>query len=155
MLKITLIAVGKLKEPYWRAAQAEYLKRLGPYATVDIVEIGDVPDSLGLETVLKREGDAILKAVPAGAITVLLDIESPGYPSEKNAAILQQHLIDGHVHLAYIIGGSNGVSPEVFVTVDERLSLGPITLPHNLARIVLLEQIYRSFKIMRGEPYHK
>jgi len=155
MLRITLIAVGKLKESYWRDAQAEYLKRLHPYAAIEVIELSDAPDSLGIEAALEREGAAILKALPAGVPVVLLDREGTQRSSEDNAAWLEQSMTEGISHLVFVIGGSNGVSAAVQAASTMRLSLGSITLAHNLARIVMLEQLYRAFKILRGEPYHK
>ena len=155
MLRITIIAVGKLKERYWRDAQGEYLKRLRPYANVEVIEVADAPDHLGIETALQREQEAIGKVLPADCLVIVLDVEGAAHPSDQSARWLEETMAAGTSHLTYIIGGSNGVSDEVRACADALLSFGPITLPHNLARIVLLEQVYRAFKILRGEPYHK
>jgi len=155
MLKITIIAVGKLKERYWRDAMDEYLKRLRSYANVSIVEIADASDNAGAESARQQEGEAILKALPADALCILLDINGAQRSSEQLATWFDRSMIDGVSHIACIIGGSNGVSAEVCATCKQSLSFGSITLPHNLARIVLVEQIYRAFKILRNEPYHK
>jgi len=155
MLKITIIAVGKLKERYWRDAIDEYLKRLRPYASVSILEIADAPDSLGDQIARDKEGQSILKALPADADTVLLDVGGTSRSSEGIAKWLDRSMTEGTSHIALIIGGSNGVSESVRSSAQSTLSLGPVTLPHNLARVVLIEQLYRAFKIMRNEPYHK
>jgi len=155
LLKITLIAVGRLKEPYWRSAQDEYLKRLRPYASIEIREVPDAPDGLGVNEALGREALAIERALPADALVVVLDIGGPTRSSEDNAEWLEQTMARGSSHIALVVGGSNGVAETIRSKADETLSFGPITLPHNLARIVALEQVYRAFKILRGEPYHK
>ena len=157
MLKITVIAVGKLKEKFWAAACDKYLKRLRPYAKVAVAEIPDVdPARAGdVEAAREREGTAILAAVPEGARVILMAIEG----TQRSSVGFSQHLdelaLRGASEIAFVIGGSDGVSDAVRARADETFSFGPITLPHNLARVVLLEQIYRAFKISRGEPYHK
>ena len=127
-MKFTIVAVGKLKEKFWTAACAEYLKRMQPYGKTEVREIADVDPARagGVDAARDREGAAILAALGPSAHVVLLAID-----------------------------GSDGVSAAVRQRADETLSFGPITLPHNLARVVLLEQLYRAQKISRGEPYHK
>ena len=150
MLKITVIAVGKLKERFWKDACAEYLKRLGGYAHVTVRE---VPDSS-----IEREARALesaLDALGADVRIILLDIRGTETSSEQLARKLDNLAIDGVSHVAFVIGGSDGVASSVKARAHDCLSFGPITLPHNLARVVLLEQIYRACKINRGEPYHK
>lgn len=157
MLKITIIAVGKLKEKFWTAACDEYLKRLRPYAKVTVAEIPDVDSARagGVEAARAREGEGILVAVPEGARVILMAIDG----IQRSSVGFSQHLDDlalrGASELAFVIGGSDGVSGAVRARADEAFSFGPITLPHNLARVVLFEQLYRAFKISRGEPYHK
>lgn len=148
MLKITIFAVGKLKEQFWKDAVAEYLKRLGGYADVTIREL---PDSN-----VEKEAKALLDALPDSAVPViLLDIKGKETSSEALSHKLDTYALEGQSHICFIIGGSDGVTREVKQRATERISFGPITLPHNLARVVLVEQIYRAFKISRGEPYHK
>ena len=149
MLQITVIAVGKLKERFWKDACEEYLKRLSGYAKVSVRE---VPDST-----LEREAEALANVLDSlgGAHLVLLDIQGRPTSSEALASKIDALATAGNSHIAFIIGGSEGVSPTIATRAHETLSFGPITLPHNLARVVLLEQIYRAFKINRGEPYHK
>lgn len=157
MLKITVVAVGKLKEKFWAAACDEYLKRLRPYAKVAVTEIPDVDPARagGVEAAREREGAGILAAVPECAHVILMAIEG----KQRSSVDFSRHLDDlalrGASELAFVIGGSDGVSDAVRARADETFSFGPITLPHNLARVVLLEQLYRAFKISRGEPYHK
>ncbi len=150
MLSITIFAVGKLKEAFWKDACAEYLKRLTPYAKVTIREI---PDSNKA-----REAKALLAALDqysSQSPLILLDVQGKETSSEGLSKKIEQYALDGTSHLAFIIGGSDGVTQDVHQRATEHLSFGPITLPHNLARIVLLEQLYRAFKIARHEPYHK
>ena len=156
-MTITIIAVGKLKETYWTAACAEYLKRLRPYTKIEVVEIPDIDPGKagGVPPAVAREGEAILRAVPEKSCVILLAIKGKAESSESFSALLDSLSVGGTSHITFVIGGSDGVSQPVFDRADRTLSFGPITLPHNLARVVLLEQIYRAFKISRGEPYHK
>lgn len=153
----TVVAVGKLKERFWQQACAEYLKRLGAYAKVEVREIADIDPTKagGVETSRRREGEAILAAVPERSHMILLAIDGKERSSEDFSAHLDELALRGKSDLAFVIGGSDGVSPEVRARANETFSFGPITLPHNLARVVLLEQLYRACKISRGEPYHK
>lgn len=157
MLRIDVIAVGKLKERFWREACDEYLKRLKPYATVRVVEIADVDPAGagGVKDALRREGAAICNAIPENCTVVLLDIQGKTVSSEEIASKIEQWSVDGVSNIAFVIGGSHGVGEEVLARADARWSLGRITMPHNLARVVLIEQIYRAFKIIKREPYHK
>ncbi len=154
-MRITLIAVGRLKERFWRDAADEYLKRLGPYADVRVVEIADRDPARGEERALAEEGADVVRAIPAGAHVIALDLAGKQLSSEALSAHLDELALRGSSSIALLIGGSHGLSREVLAGADERLSLGPMTLPHNLARVVVLEQVYRAFRISRGEPYHK
>lgn len=147
MLKITVVAVGKLKEKFWKDACQEYLKRLGAYANVTVREL---PDSNK-----EKEAAAILDVLPEKDPVILLDIKGKEISSEALSEKIDSYSLYGASHLVFIIGGSDGVTKEIKDRANERISFGPITLPHNLARVVLLEQIYRAFKISRKEPYHK
>lgn len=156
-VKITVVAVGKLKERFWADACAEYVKRLSAYASIKMVEIPDRDPAKtgGEEAGRALEGKAMLAAIPERSHVVLLDIGGKERSSEEIASHLNDLMLRGESSITFVIGGSCGVSSEVRARADERLSFGRITLPHNLARVVLLEQVYRAFKIMRGEPYHK
>ena len=149
MLSIDIIAVGKLKERFWKDACAEYLKRLDGYAKVRVREVAD--------STLAREAELLGSALDSlgNAHVMLLDIQGAPTSSEQLAARLDALATGGTSHVAFVIGGSDGLAPAVAQRARERMSFGPITLPHNLARVVLLEQLYRAFKINRGEPYHK
>ncbi|MEY8561492.1 23S rRNA (pseudouridine(1915)-N(3))-methyltransferase RlmH [Eggerthellaceae bacterium 3-80] len=159
-MRFYVIAVGKLKERFWVDACAEYLKRLKPYAKTEVIEIADVdPDRAGTIAVARaKEGEAILRslnALPAQTHVVVLAIEGKQHTSESFANHLGELGLYGQSDVAFIIGGSDGVDQAVYDRAREQLSFGKITLPHNLARVVLLEQLYRAQKILRGEPYHK
>lgn len=156
-MAFTVVAVGKLKEKFWKAACDEYLKRLQPYMRTKAVEVADVDPARagGVEQALRKEGEAILAALPAHAHVVLLAIDGVERSSVGLSQRIDELLVRGESDIAFVIGGSDGVSKDVRARANEMLSFGRITLPHNLARVVLLEQLYRAQKISRGEPYHK
>lgn len=159
-MKITLITVGKIKEKYFTDAIAEYAKRLSRYCKLDIVEVADekTPDgaSEALENQIKeKEGERILSKVPDGAYVVALAIEGKQLDSEELADKMEKWNVNGVSHLVFIIGGSLGLTPKVLNRADFKLSFSKMTFPHQLMRVVLLEQIYRSFRIRNNEPYHK
>jgi 23S rRNA (pseudouridine1915-N3)-methyltransferase len=157
MLSIEVVAVGKLKERFWEEACAEYLKRLTRYTSVTVVSITDRdPGRSGGEARSRDlEGADILAVCDPAAFVVALDRTGISYTSEDVAAMVDRVTFEGYDRLVFVIGGSTGLTPAVLDRANLRLSFGAVTLPHNLARVVLLEQIYRSFKILRGEPYHK
>jgi len=159
-MRYTIVAVGKLKERFWVDACTEYLKRLQPYAKTAVSEVPDVDPSRvgGDAAACEREGESIMKALaalPERTRVVLLAIGGRERSSEDFSSHLDDLALSGTSDIAFVIGGSCGVSDAVRKRADEQLSFGPITLPHNLARVVLLEQLYRACKISRGEPYHK
>lgn len=155
-MRITIVAVGRLTERFWSQACEEYLKRLGAYARVTVIEVPDrAAGSQGVQRALEDEAAAIRRVVPDDAHVIALDIHGATATSEAFSARLAGLALSGRGHVAFVIGGSHGVAPEILALADERLSFGPMTLPHNLARVVLLEQVYRAFRIMRDEPYHK
>jgi 23S rRNA (pseudouridine1915-N3)-methyltransferase len=156
-MKVTVIAVGKLKERFWKDAVAEYAKRLSGYVKLSIVEVGDFSaDRCGGEDAAReREAREVLAALPTSSRTILLAIDGKQYASELLAEHLDELKLLGCGAFTFIIGGSYGVAPSVRERADETLSFGKMTLPHNLARVVLLEQLYRCARISRGEPYHK
>ena len=156
VVQITVIAVGRLKERFWVEAVEEYLKRLGAYATIRVIEVADKDHSrLGEDRALAAEGADVLKSIPESAYVIALDLAGAQRSSEEFAWHLERLGVAGRSSIVFVIGGSVGLSPGVLSRADERMSLGRMTLPHNLARVVLLEQLYRSFRIIRGEPYHK
>ena len=156
-MKFTIVAVGKLKQKFWTAACAEYQKRIQPYGKTEVREIADVDPARagGVDAARDREGAAILAALGPSAHVVLLAIDGKQRSSESFSQRIDALKLNGASDIAFVIGGSDGVSAAVRQRADETLSFGPITLPHNLARVVLLEQLYRAQKISRGEPYHK
>jgi len=159
-MTIQIVAVGRLKEKYLLDGIAEYLKRLGPYAKVQIVEVPDekAPESMSAAEELQvkqREGERILAQLRPDAHVVAMAIDGQTWSSDELARQLGQLGTYGRSHVAFIIGGSLGLSDAVLKRADQRLSFGRITFPHQLMRLVLVEQVYRAFKILRGEPYHK
>lgn len=155
MLHITVIAVGRLKERYWSEACDEYLKRMRPYADVRVVEIADRDVGRDEARALRDEAADILRAIPPRAAVTVLDIAGVSRSSEEFAGWLERRPLEGEEQLCFIIGGAAGLDDSIRVLDRARLSFGPMTLPHNLARVVLLEQLYRAFRIMRNEPYHR
>ncbi|HWO95638.1 MAG TPA: 23S rRNA (pseudouridine(1915)-N(3))-methyltransferase RlmH [Bacillus sp. (in: firmicutes)] len=159
-MNILIVSVGKLKEKYLKMGIDEYLKRLGPYAKVEVIEVADekAPESLSeqeMEQVKQAEGDRILAKIPQDAHVIAMAIEGKMKSSEELARGLDQLATYGKSKVAFIIGGSLGLSSHVMKRANEKLSFGKITYPHQLMKLVLVEQIYRAFRIIRGEPYHK
>jgi len=159
-MKITVIAVGKLKEKYLKEAISEYSKRLSRFCSLNIVEVPDeqAPESLSAAQELqvkRKEAERILKNVKEGSLLVALDIKGEKLDSEGFAAKLQAFFVSGGSHITFVIGGSLGLDEELLKTADFRFSLSDLTFPHQLARLILLEQLFRAFKIINGEPYHK
>lgn len=159
-MRIRLITVGKIKEKFYVQAIQEYCKRLSRYCKLEIVEVADekTPDhaSETVETQIKdKEGERILKALKDDSYVIALAIEGKMRSSEELAARIEQLGIGGESHLVFIIGGSLGLSKAVLDRADEKLSFSAMTFPHQLMRVILLEQIYRSYRIIHNEPYHK
>jgi len=159
-MKITLICVGKLKEKYLKQGVDEYAKRLGRYCTLDIIELQDekTPDiaSESACTMIKnKEGERILKALKENTYAIALAIEGKMLSSEELAEELESLTVSGISHISFIIGGSLGLSEEVLKRVNAKLSFSKMTFPHQLMRMILLEQIYRAYRIINHHPYHK
>jgi rRNA large subunit m3Psi methyltransferase RlmH len=159
-MNIKIIAVGKLKEKYWRDAAEEYVKRLGAYCSTEIIEIRESrlqanPSAADEEAVKAAEGDDILRRIGREDYVITLEIKGKGLSSEQLAEKIDRLALEGKSNLAFVIGGSLGLSPEVSSRADFKLSFSAMTFPHQMMRVVLLEQIYRSFKIIRNETYHK
>lgn len=154
-MQLDLVCVGRLKERHWRDAADEYLKRLGPYARVSVTEIPDRDVSADEPRALAAEAADVLRAIPPSAYVVALDLGGAARSSEGLAGWLDALALGGRSRVTFVIGGAAGLHSDVLARADERLSLGPLTLPHQLARVVLLEQLYRAFRISRGEPYHR
>lgn len=159
-MRITLICVGKLKEKYLSEGVAEYAKRLGRYCALEIIELADekTPDnaSEALEEIIKKkEGERILKVLKEDAYCIALAIGGKQLSSEELAKKLDSLGISGTSHISFIIGGSLGLSAEVLNRADYLLSFSKMTFPHQLMRMILLEQIYRAYRITHNQPYHK
>lgn len=159
-MNIHIIAVGKLKEKYWTDGIAEYAKRLTAYAKLTITEIAEekAPERMSEaeeQQVKQKEGERILAALKADTHVIAMAIDGHLWTSEELSAQLERLGTYGKSHVTFLIGGSNGLSDDVLKRADQKLSFGRITFPHQLIRLVLVEQVYRGFKIMRGEPYHK
>ncbi len=153
-MRLTIVAVGRLKEPFWRAAAEEYAKRLRPYATVEIAEVPDRDIARDAAAARSAEADDILRALPPAAYAVVLDERGRERSSQELAAWLDELAVGGTSHVAFVVGGSSGLDDRLRDGARETVSLSRMTLPHQLARVVLLEQLYRAFRISRGEPYH-
>jgi 23S rRNA (pseudouridine1915-N3)-methyltransferase len=159
-VNITIITVGKLKEKYLKQGINEYLKRLGAYAKVDIIEVPDekAPEQLSeveMEQVKNKEGERILAKINQDAHVIALAINGKMRTSEELANNLDKLATYGKSKIVFVIGGSLGLSDSVMKRANETLSFSKMTFPHQLMRLVLVEQVYRAFRIIRGEPYHK
>lgn len=159
-MRITLICAGKLKEAYLTQAAAEYTKRLGRYCNLEIIELPDekTPDNASPaieEGIKKKEGERILKALKEDSFCIALEIEGVQLSSEELANKFETLAVSGTSHISLVIGGSLGLSAEVLKRADYRLSFSRMTFPHQLMRIILLEQLYRAYRINNNQPYHK
>lgn len=159
-MKITLVTVGKLKEQYWTEAVLEYSKRLSRYCRLEILQAADekTPDhaSEALEEQIKeKEGKRILALIPDDAYVIALAVEGVMMDSEKLAAMIGRLGVNGASQIVFVIGGSLGLSGQVLGRADYQLSFSKMTFPHQLMRVILLEQIYRSYRILNHQPYHK
>lgn len=159
-MKITLITVGKIKEKYLRDAIAEYSKRLSRYCKLEIIEVTDekTPDHASdvvENTIRNKEAERIMKYVKEDTYVITLEINGKLLSSEELSAKINQLGIQGTSHITFIIGGSIGLGKEVLARSNYALSFSRMTFPHQLMRVILLEQIYRSYRIINGEPYHK
>lgn len=159
-MKITIVTVGKIKEKYLKDAIAEYSKRLSKYCKLEIIEVADekTPDNASAvveEQIRAKEAERILKYVKEDAYVITLEIHGKQLTSEELADKIERLGVQGTSHIMLIIGGSIGLGEEVLKRSDFALSFSKMTFPHQLMRVILLEQIYRSYRIISGEPYHK
>lgn len=159
-MKITVITVGKIKEKYLRDAVAEYSKRLGRYCKLEIVEAADekTPENAGEAAenqIRRKEGERIRKYLREDAYVIALAIDGGMLSSEEFAEKMAYLGVSGYGHIQFVIGGSIGLDPEILKTADYRLSFSKMTFPHQLMRVILLEQIYRGYRIISNQPYHK
>lgn len=159
-MRITIICVGKIKEDFYRKAVSEYEKRLGKYCKLEILEVQDekTPDGASEaveEQIKEKEAARILKHIKDDAFVYTLEIEGKNPDSVSFAKQIDRLAIQGKSHIQFIIGGSLGLHSSVTKRADQALSFSKMTFPHQLMRVILLEQIYRSYRIIMGEPYHK
>lgn len=160
MIKITIVCVGKLKEKYWREAIEEYTKRMSRYADFSIVEtdeerLPDDPSQSQIDNTLIKEGERILAKIPKGSQIAAMCIEGKRYSSEGLAQLLENNKVYGGGNITFVIGGSWGLSDQVKKAADIRMTMSEMTFPHQLARVMLCEQIYRACNIMSNTKYHK
>jgi 23S rRNA (pseudouridine1915-N3)-methyltransferase len=159
-MNIRVLAVGKLQEKYLRDGIAEYSKRLKRYCKLEIIEVADekAPESLSpaeRDIVLKKEGEKLLGKITSGSVVIALDIHGKRMTSEEFSSAIKGYMVSGTPDITFIIGGSLGLGGAVLEKAARKLSLSDMTFPHQLTRLIILEQIYRAFKIINGETYHK
>lgn len=157
---ITIISVGKLKEKYLKMGIEEYVKRLNGYTKMEIIEVPDekAPEQLSdaeMEIVKKKEGERILAKLTPDHYVIALAINGKMRSSEELSKDIESLMTYGQSKIAFVIGGSLGLHDDVLSRANDKISFGKMTLPHQLMKLVLVEQVYRSFRIMKGEPYHK
>ncbi len=159
-MKITVVCVGKIKEDYFAGAVLEYAKRLSRYCRLEIIEVADektpdqAPEAVNRQ-ILEKEGKRILAKIPESAYVIALAVEGKQPDSPGLAAKIEKLGIQGISHIVFIIGGSLGLYEQVMKAADEAMSFSRLTFPHQLMRVILLEQIYRAYRIINHEPYHK
>jgi len=158
-MKITIVAVGKIKEKYLSMGIAEFVKRLTPYCRLSIIEVDDErmpdnPSEAEKVKVLTREGERMMKHIKDGTHLIVLDVIGKQASSEELADKINSLGLCGKSDITFAIGGAFGLSPELVKAADERLSFSKMTFTHQMIRLLLVEQVYRGFKINRGEPYH-
>lgn len=158
-MKITLICIGKLKEKYWKDALAEYSKRLSAYCDLKITELREEPlrkdRASEILEVKQKEGERIMGEFKKENLKILLDVGGEPISSEEFADLIEKNMLYGRRNIDFIIGGSDGVSKEVKQNSDMAISFSHMTFPHQMMRVILLEQIYRAYKIINHETYHK
>ena len=152
MITVKLICVGKLKEKFWVDAQNEYIKRLQKFCKFELIELNEKNRTSSVKETLDREGEDIISKMEGK--TILFDVKGQAISSENLAELIEKTAFSSSV-ISFVIGSSFGVGEQVKNKVDKKISFGPVTLPHNLARIVAIEQIYRSFNIINNTSYHK
>lgn len=160
MINIDIIAIGDIKEKYLKDAIKEYEKRLRPYISLTIIELAEEKlannySDKDIDQAMDKEGQAILSRINPRSYVISLCIEGKQMDSEKFSEKIADIALDGYSHITFIIGGSNGLSEKVKSKSNHKLSFSKMTFPHQLMRVILLEQIYRAFRIMKNEPYHK
>lgn len=160
MQKVSIICVGKMKEKFYIDAAAEYVKRLSRFCKLEIIELPedrlpDDPSQAQIDAALAKEADAIRTKLPASCYIIAMCVEGKTRSSEELARLMEESVHQGGSHLVFLIGGSFGLHPSVKALASFKLSMSPMTFPHHLARVMLLEQIYRGYQINTGSKYHK
>lgn len=160
MISVKILCVGKLKESFYKQASEEYIKRLNGFCRLDIDEIPEsrlsqAPTEPEIENALKREAESISERIPAGSVIIALCIEGKMIDSVGLARYMEQCALTGKSKICFIIGGSFGMHESIKQRANLKLSMSPMTFPHHLARVMLLEQVYRAFQIQSGSRYHK
>ncbi len=159
-MKVTVIAVGKLKEKYLKDGIGEYAKRLSRFCDLEIIEVADEQASENLslaqeQQVKAKEAERVIKKIKDGSAVVVLDVKGERLTSEEFAGKLKSFFLSGISHITFVIGGSLGLDEKLISMARFRFSMSDLTFPHQLARLILAEQLYRAFKIINGETYHK
>lgn len=159
-MKVTILCVGKVKEKFYRDAIAEFSKRLSRYCKLDVIEVSDEKTQEDaseneIRIVKEKEGERLLKNIKEDAYVICLCIDGKQMDSEELSEKIEKLGVQGTSHICFVIGGSLGLSDEVVKRADMKLSFSKMTFPHQLMRVILLEQVYRSYRIMNHEPYHK
>ncbi|MFD1780553.1 23S rRNA (pseudouridine(1915)-N(3))-methyltransferase RlmH [Fredinandcohnia salidurans] len=159
-MQIQIVSVGKVKEKYIKLGIAEFEKRLRPYCKLKMDEVSDeqAPEQLSdkeLYQVKQKEGERILNKIKPNQYVVALAIQGDNWSSEQLASEMEKLSIHGRSQISFVIGGSNGLSDDVLNRADQKLSFSKMTFPHQLMKLILIEQVYRAFKIQKNEPYHK
>lgn len=159
-MKVSVICVGKLKERYWTDAVAEYCKRLKRFSQIEVIEVAEEgtcedPSDAQIEKCKEKEGQRLLQKVEPGAYCIVMDLKGKKLTSPQLADKLKDIPLQGKSHIAFLIGGSFGLSPDCIKRADFLFSMSDLTFPHQMARVILLEQIYRGMKINANEKYHK
>ena len=160
MAKITIISVGKIKKGYIKKGIEDYSEKIKKYASLEILDfdagvLNAEKDEKLVQSVLDKEAVNIENRIKEGSIVIALDVKGKAMSSEKFASTLNQYFVMGKSHITFIIGGSYGLHNRILERADIRLSMSEFTFPHQLARLIILEQIFRAFKILKGETYHK
>ncbi len=157
MLRLTLLRVGNMGEIFYRDGMEEYYRRLGPYARVQIITVSDQPLRGDGAAAASAEGERLLRELDrlAPALTVALDIGGRSMSSPELAAFLERQAVSGASHICFVVGGTAGLSPAVLSRAGLRWSLSSLTFPHQMVPLIVLEQLYRAFRIIRNEPYHR
>lgn len=155
MLKITLLCVGKVKDKWIQAGVAEYKKRLSRFAKLEVIEVPDQPDSIPEERALSLESEAILKRLPKRGLAIALELRGVMPDSVELSKMLRSWVDRSDGQLTFIIGGSRGLDQKVLDICDSQWCLSPLTFPHTISRVLAVEQLYRSFRLEKGEIYHK